>query len=444
MSEEQSWRNIARHTARKINIGWWLQVLGTPLLITGLIIACGVLILRRETGDIPWLQINLGIAATLIITSLLSWLGARSRFESSKQSLVRIEAAMRLRNALSAADKGVAPWPDVPAKINDGTTWNWRRVLTPLLGSILIIACGFLIPIHAKSTSTDAPQEPSAWSELDTHLDQLDNQEVVQQEYIEETRKKLEKLREQSPDDWFSHSSLEATDTLKQNHQNEQKSLSNSLQRAERNLAELQRGGSKMNNEQKERLLNDFDQALQKMEQGGMKPNKELLKQLQNLDPKELDNLTPEQMDKLRENMRKHAQKLKQDGEGKGDQPGEGEDDWMDDGEGEGEDREGEGEQGNNPGKGGRNRGPGTAPNLLGDPHADAGKGKLEKLESDDKERALPGDLLQTHDGEHDVDKTKRGPTAGGTSESKGKGGSRVWKDELLPEEKKALKKFFE
>ena len=118
----------------------------------------------------------------------------------------------------------------------------------------------------------------------------------------------------------------------------------------------------------------------------------------------------------------------------------------MDDGEGEGEgeDREEEGEQGNNPGKGGRNRGPGTAPNLLGDPHADAGKGKLEKLEADDKERALPGDLLQTHDGEHDVDKTKRGPTAGGTSESKGKGGSRVWKDELLPEEKKALKKFFE
>ena len=86
----------------------------------------------------------------------------------------------------------------------------------------------------------------------------------------------------------------------------------------------------------------------------------------------------------------------------------------------------------------------GTAPNLLGDPRANAGKGKLEKLESENKERALPGDLLETQDGEHDVDKTKRGPSAGGTASSKGEGGSRVWKDSLLPEEKKALKKFFE
>ena len=48
------------------------------------------------------------------------------------------------------------------------------------------------------------------------------------------------------------------------------------------------------------------------------------------------------------------------------------------------------------------------------------------------------------NDAEHDVDKTKRGPVDGGTSSGKGKGGDRVWKDSLLPNEKKALKKFFE
>ena len=441
MSEEQTWRNIAQRTSRKINLGWWLQVLGTPLLITSLLIACGILIARREFDTLPSLQITLGALIPLTLTCLLSWLAARSKFESNTQALVRIEAAMRLRNSLTAADHGITPWPEVPARINDGTRWHWRRILPPLLGTVLIIACGFLIPIHAKSTDQDTQQEPSAWNELDTQLDQLDNQEVVQQDYIEEMREKLEKLREQSPDEWFSHSSLEATDTLKQNHQSEQEALRNNLERAERNLAELQRGGSKMNHEQRQRLLNDFDQALQKMEQGGMKPNKELLKQLQKLDPKELGNLTPEQMNQLRENMRKHAQKLQQQGGEQGDQPGEGEDDWMNDGE-DGE--QGEGDPKNRPGQGGVDRGPGTAPNLLGDPRANAGKGKLEKLESENKERALPGDLLETQDGEHDVDKTKRGPSAGGTASSKGEGGSRVWKDSLLPEEKKALKKFFE
>jgi len=441
MSEEQTWRAIARNTSRKINFGWWLQVLGTPLLIAGLIIACGILIARRELDSLPWLPVTLGTIAVIILTSLACLLAARRKFETTKQSLVRIEAAMRLRNALTAADHGVAPWPQVPAKVNDGTGWHWKRILPPLLGTTLIIACGFLIPIHAKSAAQNTDQEPSAWSELDTSLDQLDNQEVVQQEYIEEMREKLESLREQSPDEWFSHSSLEATDTLKQNHQNEQEALRNNLKRAERSLEELQRGGANMNAEKKKRLLDDFDQALQKMEQGGMKPNKALLKQLQKLDPKELDNLTPEQMDQLRENMRKHAEKLNQQGGEKGDQPGEGEDNWMNDGEG---DQEGEGPPKNQPGEGDINRGPGTAPNLLGDPRADTGKGKLERLESKDKDRALPGDLLQTSDGEHDVDKSKQGPSTGGAASSKGKGGDRVWKDSLLPEEKKALKKFFE
>lgn len=439
MAQEQTWRAIARSTSRKINFGWWLQILATPLLITALVIACGILIVRRELDNLPWLEIGGGTIAALALTGIACWLAARAHFESSQQSLVRIEAAMRLRNALTAADHGIAPWPEVPAIINDGMSWRWNRLIPPLVGAALIIACGFLIPIHAKSTLDNSAQQPTAWNELDTSLDQLDNQELVQQDYIDEMRDKLEKLREQSPDEWYSHSSLEATDNLKKNHANEQESLKNNLQRAERNLSELQKGGGgKMNEEKKQRLLNEFDQALKKMEQGGMKPNEKLLKQLQKLDPKDLDQLTPEQMDQLRENMRKHAEKLNQQGGEKGNQPGEGEDDWMKDPEGEGEDGEGE-----KPGKGGINRGPGTAPDVLGAPHADAGKGKLERLENKNKDQALPGDLLQTSDGEHDVDESPKGPTAGGNASNKGKGGDRVWKDSLLPEEQKALKKFF-
>ena len=41
MADEKQWKKIALQTARKINLGWWLQVLATPLLITALLIACG-------------------------------------------------------------------------------------------------------------------------------------------------------------------------------------------------------------------------------------------------------------------------------------------------------------------------------------------------------------------------------------------------------------------
>ncbi|MBT8044116.1 MAG: hypothetical protein KJO79_04120 [Verrucomicrobiae bacterium] len=310
MAEEQTWRQLARNTARKINLGWWLQTLATPLMITCLVIACATLITRRELDSIPWAPLTAGTIAVLAITGLLSWLAARSRFETCKQSLVRIEAAMKLRNALTAADHGIAPWPEVPGLVDDGVKWQWKNLLPPIVGALIILMCGFVIPVHAKSDKQSKQPEPSAWSELDNSLDQLDNQEVVQQEYIDEMRKKLEKLREQSEDDWFSHSSLEATDNLKQNHQSEQENLQNNLQRAERSLNALQNQGSKLNAEQKQRLLNEFDQAVKKMQQGGMKPNKELLEQLKKIDPEQLNELTPEQLDQLRKNMRQHAQNL--------------------------------------------------------------------------------------------------------------------------------------
>ena len=66
-----------------------------------------------------------------------------------------------------------------------------------------------------------------------------------------------------------------------------------------------------MNAEQKQQLLNEFDQAVKKMQQGSMKPNKELLEQLQKIDPEQLNQLTPKQLNQLREQMRRHAQGLK-------------------------------------------------------------------------------------------------------------------------------------
>jgi hypothetical protein len=432
MAEEQTWREIARNTSRKINLGWWLQTLATPLLITSLLIACAILITRRELDMIPWLELSAGTLLVIAITGIFSWLAARASFETNKQSLVRIEAAMKLRNALTAADHGIAPWPEVPGMINDGVHWHWKRLLPPIAGALLIVTCGFIIPVHAKADNRSEQQEPSAWSDIDTSLDQLDNQEIVQQEYIDEMRKKLEKLREQSQDDWFSHSSLEATDNLKQNHQTEQKNLKSNLQRAERSLNALQNQGGKMNAAQKQRLLNEFDQAVKKMQQGGMKPNKKLLEQLKKIDAEQLNQLTPEQMEQLRENMRKHAQGLGQGGKQPGDDKGEGE------GDGDGE------EEGDGPGRGGINRGPGHAPRPLGKAHDDTGAGKHEGLKSEDQRNALPGDLLGTNDAQHDVDKSKVGPSAGGASSGKGKGGDRVWKNSLLPNEKKALKKFFE
>ena len=67
----------------------------------------------------------------------------------------------------------------------------------------------------------------------------------------------------------------------------------------------------------------------------------------------------------------------------------------------------------------------------------------MEGLKSRDLSRTLPGDLLQLMDGEHELNKENIGIRAGGEVANEGQGGDRVWKDSLLPDEKKALKEFF-
>ncbi|RYD31154.1 MAG: hypothetical protein EOP86_18510 [Verrucomicrobiaceae bacterium] len=107
--------------------------------------------------------------------------------------------------------------------------------------------------------------------------------------------------------------------------------------------------------------------------------------------------------------------------------------------EGEG-DGDGEGE---GMGRGGVSRGPGTGPLRFEKNESELGTSRLEHLESKDLSRTLPGDNLGTTDTEHQLDKTPTGPSAGGNVASPGSGGDAVWRDRLLPEERRVLRDYF-
>jgi hypothetical protein len=370
---------------------------------------------------------------------------ARRHFETPERSMVRIEDSMRMRNALSAAQAGVAPWPEVPPRIDAGVTWNWQRLVVPPLAALAFLLAGLLIPVSAlPGENEDPPEAPLAWEQIEADLERLGEDDIIDETYLEEMRKKLDELRSKEEEEWFSHSSLEATDSLKQQHKSELERMSRDLERAERALGNLQQNAGNLPQAQKDQLLNQFDQALQGLQNGALKPNPELLEQLQQLDPNQLGQLNQEQMQQLRENMQKAGQACK-DCQGGGGGAG---DEWLDellDGQGNG-DGEGQCDQpGDGPGgKGGTSRGPGHAPGVLGKESDSLKTGDLESLEAKDLSRSLPGDLLQLQDGEHDVDKSATGIRSGGGIESTGSGGDRVWRESLDPEEQRALKRFFE
>lgn len=434
------WQAQAARVARRVNLAWWLETLSAPLLIGSVFAAIALVVARREVPDVsPWVLLA-WVAGGLAVLAAACFVIAMQKFEKPAAAMVRIEAAMRMRNALSAAQAGVTAWPKPIAKVDAALSWQWPRLLVPALGALVLLAAGLLIPVSQPgSRMASNPEEPQAWKQLSTELDRLTQQEVVDEKYLEETRKRLDELKSQEEEQWFSHSSLEATDSLKKSHKAESERVARELGRADKALGNLEKNAGGMAPAEKNRLMNEFDQALQGLQSGAMKPNPALLEQMKQLDLKDLANLTPEQIQQLRENLQNHGEAMK------GGQGGEGED-WSDelladaDGDGQGKgDQPGEGQ-----GAGGIDRGPGHAGGVLGDEKDGLETGPLTGIQAKDLSQATPGDLLELQDGEHDVDQTASSITSGGNTDATGKGGDRVWRDALDPAEQQALKRFFE
>lgn len=444
------WQNQCAALSRRINLGWFMQTLSAPLLVVSALGAVTTLILRREFSEIPLAVIAISLAACVVITAVVALVLAARRFEKPEQALVRIEAGAGLHSALSAANDGVAPWPEPPSDLPESLKWHLSKTLAPPLGAVALLAVGLLVPISARQPAPPAPSsQPQAWSQIDSQLEQLAEDAMVDEEYIEEVEKRLEQLRAQEEEEWFSHASLEATDSLEESHNSNMEKLDRDLSEAGNALEALAENADKLNAQQKQKLAEQFEQALEGLQNGAMKPNPELLDQLSKLDPNDLGKLTPEQMKQLKEGMEKLKDSLEKCEGGQGQGEGDWEDQLLGDGQGEGEGEgngsgQGEGEgEGEGPGSGGVQRGPGHDPNVLRNGKDPLDVGELTGLDAKDLSRSTPGDLLQLQDGKHTVDDSASKSAAGGSA-AEGNGGDRVWRDSLAPDEQRALKKYFE
>jgi hypothetical protein len=437
-NHRQYWQAQAARVRRRVNLAWWLESLSAPMVVFSLAGAAALLWVRREFPQVVPEMLSSATMGGLALLAMVCWLRAFRRFENSAASLVRIESAMRLRNGLSAAEAGVATWPAPIRPVNDGLSWRWPRFVVPLLGSLAMLAAGLWFPVStSQAAAVTPPEQPQSWTRLAAELEQLASEQWVDPSYLEEVRKRLEELQSQEVEDWFSHASLEATDALLQAHRAETGRLEQEIEKAARVLEHFGKNPpGALQQAARERLMEEFAQALQGFDAGAMKLNPELLEQLRQLDLKNLGGLTPEQLEALREGLREAADQL---GECRGG-PGEGEA-WA---EGEGQCEGGEEGQGDGPGRGGVQRGPGHVPGLLGEAGETVETGEAAALEALDLSQTAPGDLLEMQDGEHDVDRSASRLSAGGATDATGRGGDRVWREQLDPAEQRVLKRFFD
>jgi hypothetical protein len=438
----RTWRALARRTVRKINAGWWLQRLSPLLLLSGLTAAIGIIILRtlaHPLADSVWLP-AIG-AAALVAAILISWMIARRSFLQETDGLVRLEDRLQLRNALTTADRGIGRWPEAPAPaaaLDAGLRWNWPRLLAPFAIATLAVAAALLIPIATLEAARPPASEPLAWAQMEEWMELLAEENLIEELAIEQVKENIEELRQQPEDEWFSHSSLEASDTLRQTLQQQIETLGAELATAERDLGALQHYGDQMSQEAKDKLLAEYDQALQNLALSGLPLNPELMKSLKGIDPQQLsqgqmNNLSPEQLQQLRESLKKAAQACSQcnnPGQGEG-LPSLGESDAL------------AALLEKKYGRGGISRGPGDAPLALTENETDLKTNQIEGVQNTDFSKAAPGSVLGIGQTEHETDQTPTGPRAAGAVGSIGQGGEAVWRESLMPGEKAVLKKYF-
>lgn len=435
-----NWHRLAKRAAWKVRLGWWMDASAPWLALVAVSGFVAILWMRSEGVSVDAVVASPWMAGGLLLALAAGWVQARSRFPSEKEAFVRLESRLGLHNALSAAQAGIRPWPELPQAATDGWRWQWPRVLAPFGLAAACLLAALWIPLESEASPVVPVTEPQAWLQMDDWLDKLEEQEVLDPESQEDQREKLAELRNRPKDQWFSHESLNAGDTLKEQLSRELGELGRNMQRAEMGLNALQNYDEQLSAQAKERIMKEFDEAVAGLETAALKLDPDLLKKLGQIDPKNLKAMSAADLQKLREALKDKSGACKEcqgstgflgDGEGEDDEMAEAFKKWC----------EGQG-GGDKPGNGGISRGPGTAPLTLADEENDFGTDKLEGVSNTDFSRAQIGDTIELRNGEHEVDK-KRGPQSAGAVSALGEGGEQVWKETLTPEEKAVLKRVF-
>ena len=495
------WRTLARQTVTKVNAGWVLQLFG-PVAI-GLSLGLALAILLMRSFEVPFERFTFYLPVALVMVSVMLLTGwiAKKHFIGFADGLVRLEDRLKLKNQLTTANEGHLPWPEVPASHRgDGFVWRWPVVTAPFLLSSLMIAAAALIPVTNLLEARPEVEEPLARKQMEDWLKQIREDGVVEEEALTKYEEKIEELRGQPEEEWFSHSALEATDSLREGLAKDIRDMGGDLATAERNMNALQEYGAEMGSDSREKLLDEYEQAITDLALGGLPLSKEMQEMLAELDManvarggnldalKQLAGATgmnPQQLkealQKLQEAMndpnganlgQKMAmqaamqklmaenpelfqqakammlteQQLQQMREAMK-QAAENAKAMMGQKGGLPALAELSPEAlaallGRQPGRGGVQRGLGPAPMFLGD-ETDLSTNQLEMVQNPDFSRALPGQLTGIGETQHDETQTPAEIRAAGEAKSLGQGGEAVWKESLLPSEKAVLKRYF-
>lgn len=452
---QNHWEHAIRALARRVNFLGWLDRAAPGFFVVGTVAGFAAYALRRVGSEGGEGGLAPGVAVGLLVAGGAAWWRARKTFFKAADARALLEHRLGLDSTLSAAAAGVAAWP-APRPVPATLRWRAPHTLGWLAGALALGLAGVVLPVPERDPFdyTRATEKPPALAQAEEWLEQLAQQEVAKPEDVEKLVEQARGLGERTPEERYSHSALEAADTLRAQTAQAIRGLGANLEEAAAALAPLERPAGQLSDEELGEVAARLGEALRGLQEGPLSAREELAKKLGSAaNAAGLRSLSAEQAKQLRQQLAKAGRAatgvLGAQGQGAqiatadpNSRVKPGQCSGKCNGSKSGGTCDGSCEHGM--GSGGVQRGPGHAPLYFRDEASDAGAGLTETVSGEDLSRAALGELLGMERGEHEFDpKQAGGPMAAGAVAAPAMGGEVVWVDRLTPQERAALKEFF-
>jgi hypothetical protein len=427
----QYWERTTALLAARINLVIWFERFAPVLFGICTLGAVSLYALRRLDRPVTWGWA--GVLGGVMLGSAIVRMMAAGRFFSRQDARILLERQWGLDAALTAASAGVATWPPASARKSRVVAWRASGVSMWVVAAFALLGASVWLPVPLASTPPAVPiEKPPALTQTEAMLRELARADVASPESLEQLATQARELGQRPTEEQYTHSALEAADTLRDQTMSAIENLARDLESASSALAPLESSSGALADEVVKSASDQLGAALQGLRDGRIKPSENLLAGLNAAGAAHLRGLSPQQLSRLRNALNGAAGRARGVAGAAGAgariaRPGDG-----------------PGQEGPGPGDGGVQRGRGDAPlSFARDPSA-AQNGIMQGLGNDDLSRATLGDLVETSKDRPDVDPAKAaGPMSTGAIATPARGGEAVWVDRLTPAERAVLKDFF-
>ncbi len=293
------WRTRARTLARAVNAGWWWDRL-TPALVGINLTAAAALVLYRQMHW-PVLSWMVGLGVAWLAAGLWSLRQARTRFYADAEGLLRLETHLGWHNRLSAAAAGGAAWPTPASERIDPVRWRLQRTSGPLLFSAVFLLLGTFVPVGsgAKANLPPPTQPPAALRQVETLIETLKEEKIVEPTALQNWDERAMELRLKPSREWYGQEGLEAAEALRDQMSQEADTLGKNLAKA----AALANAMAALNPEARPAEMNGAMEAiLSNLQNGGLPLSQALAAGMASV-----ANLTPEQLKQLAQQLQQAA-----------------------------------------------------------------------------------------------------------------------------------------